>query len=170
MYPPAPVTNTRDMEVSLSFEIYWQFAEPRLLAVLLRENCFSLPDWPGNPQIRIVPKHASVVFRRVVVRHLVNDLGIRFQRAESMREPDGNKKLVPVGGTDDARHVLPIRRASLSQVNRHVKDRSPDHAHELDLGERRNLEMKPAHHAALHGKRMVVLDELEFRPQRLQPR
>src|SRR5260370_42652234 len=79
--PPAPVTNTLAIGTPLLLEITPQFSEPRLLPVLFRKNCFALRDGAGNPHVRVVPLLSAVIFRRVVIRHLVKFLPC--QRADA---------------------------------------------------------------------------------------
>src|SRR5438105_1817208 len=106
MYPPAPVTNTFAMcFLFLHSEVLRQIPEPWLLLVLVGENRFAFCYRPANLQIRVVPQHSPVMFRRIIIRHLVNHFCVRFQRAKTMGESRGIQELIPLGCTDDSRHV-----------------------------------------------------------------
>ena len=61
--------------------------------VLLGQNRLTGADWPLDAESRIVPGDAVVVLRGIVIGYFVDDLGIRLERAEAVRESDRDKNV-----------------------------------------------------------------------------
>src|SRR5438552_8597852 len=109
------------------------------------------------------------MLRCVVVRHFVNDLGIRLQCAEPMCESDRHQKLAPVCCADHSRNVFPVRRRLSANIDPNIENRSADHSYKFVLREWWNLEMQPPHDSALNRQRMIVLYEFQMNALRTKP-
>src|SRR5271166_6072227 len=107
----------------------------------------------------VVPGHAAVVGRRIGRRRLVQDLGVRLERDEAVREADRYEQLAPVLRRQLDADVLSEARGRPAHVDRHVENASPTNPNKFVLSKGQNLEMQSAQGADCGGKRMVVLNK-----------
>ena len=97
----------------------------------------------------------------VVARNLIDDLCVRLQRAEAMRQSQLAPNRGGRGRELECGNVLTEGRRDLPpKIYCHIQYRTSNYAHELGLRRRRQLIMKIIERANLNGKRMVVLNEL----------
>ena len=127
-----------------------------MLRVLFTQDRLLRRYAPVDTQAFVQDTDPPVRFRMVEVVTLV----LEHRRLAQHRKPVGkalrNKKLSVVLLRQLHCHVLPVRRATLADIHRHVQHRALHTAHQLALRIRRTLEMQPAHHAiARHA--LVVL-------------
>ena len=130
--------------------------------ITVRQESGALLYWPIDPQIRVVPQQTTVVFARVVVGDLVDNLGIGFKRAERVREADGNEDFMAVFRRQLGGHMAAEGRRGAAKIDRDVENAPAHDPYELVLGEGGGLEMQPADRPRLGRQRMVFLDEVEI--------
>src|SRR5579872_2386380 len=99
--PCAPVTAIR-----MSVEIARQIGERRMTAILVGEDHLACRNSPIDRQRRIVPGEPVVVCGRVIIRHLVENFGVGFERHIAMRKADWHEDLPPVLGGEFDDHML----------------------------------------------------------------
>ena len=80
----------------------------------------SPPQRPLNTDVLIVPRNTEVMFRRVVIGDLVDNLGVRLKRAKTVSEPRRNPNLHPVLGTQNRTGMLPERRRADPDIDADV--------------------------------------------------
>ena len=100
---------------------------------------------------------------RIVGAHLVDDLGIRLERAIAVGEAFRYEDLVPVGSAEHRRDMTTETRGTRADVDGDVEDRPPRNAQELGLGKRRNLEVESTNHPLVCRQRVVVLYEVNVK-------
>src|SRR3954454_22271438 len=110
------------------------------------------------------------MFARIVAIDLVDDLSIRLEGAEPVREPFRYEKLVAQRCAQDESNVPAVSRRSGTDIDRDIENRSGGDAHELGLAGRRNLKMQPTDDEAVHRQRMIFLDERHGDAVLAQPR
>ena len=114
---------------------------------------------PVDCQRRIIPDQPALVFVGIIVIDLIDDFGVRFERAKSVREAPRNEHLFAALGRQPFRDPHSIGWCSHTQVDRHVKDAPAQYPNDLGLRERRKLEMQASDGAALCRERLIVLHE-----------
>src|ERR1700689_433226 len=65
-------------------------------AIFLGKFRFEFGNGPRDSQRRIIPANSTIMGRRVVVVDLVENFGLRLQRAKSMWKPGRNENLIPI--------------------------------------------------------------------------
>src|SRR5262245_10731724 len=91
MKPAPPVTSTRMCSLAptpciLDDETAPQIRQWRMLRILWRQDRLMRCNRPGDGESRIIPFEASVALGCIVVRDLVEHLGIGLERAETVGE------------------------------------------------------------------------------------
>src|SRR6202021_3912468 len=79
----------------------------------------------------IVPAYASSVFRRIALRHLVENLGVVLQRLEPMREIFRDVQHSSIFRGELHREILLERRRGWPQIDNDVINRSRSTPHQL---------------------------------------
>ncbi len=95
----------------------------------------------------------------VVIGDLVDDLGIRLERAVAVGEPLRDPELQPVLGAEGDGSVAAVGRRTDADVHDHVEDGATRNPDELVLGLGGHLVMQAAHDALGPRAGVVVLDE-----------
>src|SRR5438067_500829 len=67
----------------------------RMLLIAVGEDRGFRVDAPIDRQLRIVPANAALVNGRVTGRDFIENLGVRLERHEAMREADRDENLLP---------------------------------------------------------------------------
>ena len=113
----------------------------------------------GTRELRIVPDHAAL--RLPVPRRgdLVDHLGVRLERAVAVQQSRRDPELLPVLRRQHGAGMLPVGRRAAPDIHRDIPDRAAHHADQLALRVRPDLQVQPAHHAAVGRSRVVVLHE-----------
>ena len=62
-------------------------------AIFFRNHGIGLRDRPSDAKVGIVPKDPVIMLARVIIRDLVDDLGIGFEGDETMRETDRDEQI-----------------------------------------------------------------------------
>src|SRR5665213_2099797 len=119
---------------------------------------------PGDAEHGIVPAYATLMRRRIVVIDLVDNLGVRLQRAEAMGKSRRDEDLVPIPGAQHCCDMLTIRRRTGANIDGDIEERAAQHAQKLRLGEGCDLKMETAHDAALARQRVIVLNKIVLDP------
>src|SRR5215211_717387 len=115
---------------------------------------------PLDRERRVVPAHAALGAGRVVLGHLVEDLGIRGERLVAVREAFRYEQRAPVvGGELDSQPLLVGLRVA-TQVDDDVVDRAARAANELRLGVGGTLEVHAAQRPLPRVERDVRLHDL----------
>jgi len=99
------------------------------------------------------------VFGRVIAVYLVDDLGVRLERAKAVGKPFRHEQLVAFGRAQHDCDMAAVARRAPADVDRDIEDRAFTDAYQLCLGGRRSLEMQAAHDAGVDRQRMVFLNE-----------
>ena len=86
-----------DHAASIS-EIGRCFGQARMLPVAVGQTGLALPERPLDGEAGIVPCDAALALGMVARRQLVDDLGVRFERAKAVAEALRNPDLIPVCG------------------------------------------------------------------------
>ena len=114
---------------------------------------------PTNGDRWVVVADRTVMSRRIAGVDLVDDLGVRLQRDETVRETNRDQQLVPAIARDFYAGPATEARRALANVDRDIEDRTANDPDQLRLSTWRHLEVKPAQRAGKCRKRVVVLDE-----------
>src|SRR5947207_12493753 len=120
-----------------------------MLLIAVGEDRGFRVDAPIDRQLRIVPANAALVNGRVTGRDFIENLGVRLERHEAMREADRDENLLPVFGAEDDLHMSAEGWGGFSDIDGDVEEGAADDADELVLGHRSDLIMQAAQHAAL---------------------
>src|SRR6516225_3258700 len=78
----------------------WHTRQDRMFPILVGRQHFVRRYRPGDAESGIAPQEAAIVLGRIVGAHLVDDLGIRLERAIAVGKPFGYEDLVPVGSAE----------------------------------------------------------------------
>lgn len=115
---------------------------------------------PVDANLRVIEAHRALGFGRVVIGALVDDLGIRLPRDETVQEAFGDQQLFAVLETQLDPDPAAEGRAALADIDGHVEQPPAPAAHQLGLPVRGRLEMQAAHRGRLARQGMIVLHEI----------
>ncbi len=99
---------------------------------------------------------------RIIIRYLVNDLGILDERHEAMGETLRHQYLVPLFCRDFQRDPLPESRRAFADIDRHIQNCAARDTNQLVLRKWRQLIMKPTHNALGRRIGVIVLNESQI--------
>src|SRR6185312_15439840 len=114
-------------------------------------------DRPIDRKVRIVPGDAKIVAWRVITRHLVKDLGVRFERAEPMCKADRDQQLLAVLGRQLLGNPTAITRRRAPQIDRDIENTPAQHTDKLVLRGRWSLKMESPQRPGHDRLRLIVL-------------
>src|SRR5215208_913334 len=136
--------------------------------VRIRRTGHTLAHRPLDSKVRIVPQNTAVAFARVVIRRLVNNLGIGFKRAQPVGKALWNQQLPPVLRRQLGGDMTAEGGRGPAQVDRNVEYSTADDAHQLVLREGRYLKMQPSDRPGALREEVVLLHEIENEPGGLE--
>lgn len=129
-----------------------------MAGVLLAEDGLLQRDAPVNAERLIKDTDAGISLRMIeLVALVLEDSDIREHR-EAVREALRDEELAMIVFRKLHSHMPAISGTAPPDVHSHVKHSSTHAANQLGLGERRHLEMQPAHHPTARTA-LVVLHE-----------
>src|SRR5207245_4940021 len=114
----------------------------RQVAIGIEDDGLAFVDRPDNAERRIVPLQAALVIARIRSVHLIENLRLRLQSAESVGKTFRDKQLGPVFGAKGRAKTLPVGVRSAPDIDRNIKNGSAQRSDQLGLGEWRDLKMK----------------------------
>ncbi len=79
----------------------------------------------------------------IIIRHLVEDLGVRLEGAETVGEADRHPKLTPIGGGEFDSDVFSKSRRRAPDVDGDVENAPARDPHQFALRARHRLKVQP---------------------------
>ena len=121
-------------DLLLKFKREAQILKGRVLRVLFTQKRFkAVAHRPLNANRGVVPHQATFILRVVKACALVHERRRLAENHEPVCKAFGNVELFLVFSRERNAFPLAERRATLTQVYRHVKNFAPNHAHKLTL-------------------------------------
>src|SRR5262245_21286284 len=81
----------------LASEVFGRLGEPRMPPIAVGQHGLAFSGRPGDGEGGIVPGDAALALGPIGRGHLVENLGVRLERAEAVSEALRNPDLVPAG-------------------------------------------------------------------------
>src|SRR5690349_21072212 len=141
-------------------------AEVRVASVSLDDDPFA--KRPLNSEGRIVPADSTGILGRIILGHLVEDLGVVLQGLKPMREVFRDVQHLPVLRGELNAEMLPKCRRGGAQVDDDIIDRSDRTTYQLHFRVRTNLKMHTAQTTLKPVKRNTALNHRRVQPVGLE--
>ena len=100
----------------LMSEMPRQTSQDWVFPILVRHQRFVGRYRPGDAESGIAPQEAAIVLGRIVGAHLVDDLGIRLERAIAVGESLRYEDLVPIGSREHRSDMMAEARGARAYV------------------------------------------------------